>query len=621
MSIHNRFVTGMIVVAATVALCGTAQAQSYWTNTAAGLPTWSTAANWTNGAPAQYGSVSTILNFSVPGTYTSSNDWAGIFTNNGMVFGAGTVTLAGGTNAFINNGAVMPVVTNYGATVTIKNPLLLATNTTFAGASDTTASGVISGSGGIVQAGSGTLALSGANTYTGGTTINNGGTLVASVAGALGLSNSGPLVVNGTLNLGSRSSALVYTFSNSISGNGTINVTVSTNASQNVEFGNKPTWTSFAGTLNVGVNQSSNSSALALSVSLPSGVTVNVTSNSVLYLAGGSHAAAANLYGGTSSQGAYGQIRSDGGTWTGTITLFADTSIGGYNGTLTYSGNIGENGGSLGLSILAGGGARITLSGTNTYSGDTRIVNIFSTGWLSIGNALALQNSTLDMNAADLGTLSFGQNSTLGGLKGSRNLNMGTRTLKIGNNNKDTSYSGVLANGAVIKIGTGLLELSGSNTYVGGTTVSNGTLAVNGSVTGAVTVATGGTLGGTGMVSGVVTNFGAIGAFDTSTIGRLTVSNLVMKPSSSYAWNYTTPANTEVYVNGSLSLPSVVTVNVTQVSGKLPNPGVLFTGFSSVNTSNLTEWVIKGALITTRAKVEGNQVVLVSSRGCVLYVE
>jgi autotransporter-associated beta strand protein len=307
-----------------------------------------------------------------------------------------------------------------------------------------------------------------------------------------------------------------------------------------------------------------------------------------------------------------------GGSWSGPITLFADTSIGGWNGSATFSGNIGESGGAFNLTKLAGT-ASITLSGTNTYSGDTR--SSTGSGTFTIGNALALQNSTLDMNAADTASISFGQNSTLGGLKGSRDLNMGTRTLKIGNNNINTSYSGILTNGAVIKIGTGRLELSGSNTYVGGTTVSNGTLAVNGSVTGVVTVATGGTLGGTGMVSGVVTNFGAIGAFDTSTIGRLTVSNLVMKPSSSYAWNYTTPANTEVYVNGSLFLPSVVTVNVTQVSGKLPNPGVLFTGFSSVNTSNLTEWVIKGALITTRAKVEGNQVVLVSSRGCVLYVE
>ena len=481
MKIHNRFVTEMIVVASMVLSQGASAQTSYWTNSAAGVQVWSTPGNWTNGAPSQYGSASTILNFSVAGTYTSSNNWTGVFTNNGMVFGAGTVTLAGGTNAFMNNGAVMPMVTNSGATVTIKNPLILAANTTFAGASNTTASGVISGSGGIVQAGSGTLTLSGANTYTGGTTINNGGTLVASVAGALGLSNSGPLVVNGTLNLGSRSSAMTYTFSNSISGNGTINVTVSTNANQNIDFGNKPTWTNFTGTLNVGVNQSSNSSALALTVSLPSGVTVNVTSNSALYISGGSHAAAANLYGGTSSQAAYGQIRCDGGTWTGTITLFADTSIGGYNGTLTYSGNIGENGGSLGLSILAGGGARITLSGTNTYSGDTRIVNPFTTGYLSIGNALALQNSTLDMNGADSGSISFSQNSILGGLKGSRDLNMSAKTLSIGNNNKDTTYSGVLANGAVTKIGSGTLTLTGTNTFIGNLTNSAGTLALSGS--------------------------------------------------------------------------------------------------------------------------------------------
>ncbi|MEI6644847.1 MAG: autotransporter-associated beta strand repeat-containing protein [bacterium] len=510
---------------------------------------------------------------------------------------AGNVTL-NGTN-------------NYTGTTTINGGTL-----TLGCALPQTLSGVIGGSGGIVQAGSGNLTLSGANTYTGGTTINNGATLAAPVAGSLGTASSGPLVVNGTLNLTAGANT-TYTFGNSISGNGTINVTVNTSA-QYVTFSSPPSWTSFSGTLNIGVNQPTNSGALTLTVALPSGATVNVTSNSTLYMSVGglSYAAALNLYGGSlSSVGVYGQVRMDGGTWSGPITLFANTSIGGYNGTPTYSGNIGENGGSFGLSILAGGGAGITLSGVNTYSGDTRIVNSFTTGWFSIANALALQNSTLDMNAADAGTLGFGQNSTLGGLKGSRALNMAAKTLRIGNNNRDTTYSGVLANGAVIKIGTGMLTLSGTNTYLGGTTVSNGTLAINGSVTGIVTVV-GGTLGGTGVVAGVVTNFATIGAVDTSAIGMLTVSNLVMKPNSSYAWNYSTSGNTKVYVNATLSLPTVVTVNVTKVSGQMPKPGVLFTGFTNnLSATNLSSWVITGTPTKARAKVVGNQVVLQAFQG------
>ena len=472
-------------------------ANGTWTNLAGGV--WSTSGNWTNDAPAQYGSVSTILNFNVAGTYSSSNDWTGTFTNNSLVFGAGTVTLAGGTLAFMNNGDTMPVVTNYGATVTIKNPLILATNTTFAGASNTTASGVISGSGGIIQAGSGTLALSGANTFTGGTTINSGGTLAASVAGALGTAFSGPLVVNGTLNL-TAGGATAYTFSNSISGSGTINVTLSTSV-QAVTFSSQPTWTNFAGTLNIGVNQPAGSGRATIYAALPSGATVNVTSNSALLVGGGAGStcsAALNLYGGTGNNGF--QLYLASGYCSGPITLYADTTIGGLNGTSYVSGNIGDGGRSCGITKQVCGG-NVILSGINTYSGDTRCVG--GTGWFDIRNALGVQNSTVDMNPDDAGSIGFAQNSTLGGLKGSRDLNMNNKTLKIGNNNKDTSYSGVLTNGAVIKIGTGRLELSGTNTYTGTTTVSNGTLAVSGALASSgVTVCTGAVFaaGSTGVV-------------------------------------------------------------------------------------------------------------------------
>ncbi len=466
-----------------------------WTNLAGGA--WSTSGNWTNGTPAQYGSVSTILNFNVAGTYTSSNNWTGTFTNNSLAFGAGTVTLAGGTLAFMNNDVVMPVVTNYGATVTIKNPLLLATNTTFAGANNTTASGVISGSGGIIQAGSGTLTLSGANTFTGGTTINSGGTLAASVAGALGTAFSGPLVVNGTLNL-TAGGTTAYTFSNSISGNGTINVTVSTSA-QAVTFSSNPTWTNFAGTLNIGVNQPAGSGRATIYADLPSGATVNVTTNSGLLVGGFTTCSAAvNLYGGTGNNGF--QFYFASATCSGPITLYADTTFGGLNGTSTISGNIGDGGRSCGITKGVCGG-NVILSGVNTYSGDTRCVG--GTGWFSVRNALALQNSTVDMNASDAGSIGFSQNSTLGGLKGSRDLDMSNRTLKIGNNNKDTSYSGVLTNGAVIKIGSGALTLSGTNTYTGATTVSNGILAVSGVLSSSgVTVCTGAVFaaGSTGVV-------------------------------------------------------------------------------------------------------------------------
>ena len=62
------------------------------------------------------------------------------------------------------------------------------------------------------------------------------------------------------------------------------------------------------------------------------------------------------------------------------------------------------------------GGGTVVFDGANTYTGNTRAAY----GPFTVANANALQNSTLDMNAADSGTLTFNQNSTLGGLTGSR---------------------------------------------------------------------------------------------------------------------------------------------------------------------------------------------------------
>ncbi len=128
----------------------------------------------------------------------------------------------------------------------------------------------------------------------------------------------------------------------------------------------------------------------------------------------------------------------------------------------------------------------------------------------------------------------------------------------------DAAIAGA-ASYSLVKSGAGIMALSGANTYSGPTTVSAGTLLVNGSIgTNTVTVAAGATLAGTGVINGVTTiQNGGTFAPGAGGIGRLTVSN-----SLTLAGNST--ARMEISRNG-----GVPTNDVALVSGALTQNGAL----------------------------------------------
>jgi autotransporter-associated beta strand protein len=107
-------------------------------------------------------------------------------------------------------------------------------------------------------------------------------------------------------------------------------------------------------------------------------------------------------------------------------------------------------------------------------------------------------------------------------------------TYSIGVLNQDTTFNGRISDGggstALMKVGTGTLTLTGTNTYSSGTTVNGGTLLINnvagsGTGSGTVSVNSGGTLGGSGMIAGAV-NINDGGELVPGTpFGLLTISN------------------------------------------------------------------------------------------------
>ncbi|MFN0137000.1 MAG: autotransporter-associated beta strand repeat-containing protein [Phycisphaerae bacterium] len=91
----------------------------------------------------------------------------------------------------------------------------------------------------------------------------------------------------------------------------------------------------------------------------------------------------------------------------------------------------------------------------------------------------------------------------------------GLKTFEVGALGTNTTFAGVIRDNstfggggtntvALSKVGGGTLTLSNTNTYTGGTSVNAGTLRVNGSIGGSLSVASGATIGGSGTVNGAV---------------------------------------------------------------------------------------------------------------------
>ncbi len=213
----------------------------------------------------------------------------------------------------------------------------------------------------------------------------------------------------------------------------------------------------------------------------------------------------------------------EGGTW----NIGANAPTGNaitMEGPATITG--GSGGGATGIGAVTGA-ATLSINATNVFDlrGD---MTGFTGRVLFTGNSLVRLNGSAGSAAAtyDLGTgtgslakRSSGTGVTLGGLAGGATTNLSgatgtgntsTTTYTIGANGQDTTFAGVIANGAaatgITKTGGGTLTLTGASTYTGATLISSGGLAVNGTLGAtAVTVASGARLRGAGTVNGGVT--------------------------------------------------------------------------------------------------------------------
>jgi fibronectin-binding autotransporter adhesin len=230
---------------------------------------------------------------------------------------------------------------------------------------------------------------------------------------------------------------------------------------------------------------------------------------------------------------------------------------------------------------IASGGSTLTftLSGSNSFSGGTTV----TTGSLIVANANALGNGGLTVNTS--GVLIDGVNAVVnGGLAGSAAgviaSRAGASTLTV-NTATTSTYAGALQNGAgtltFVKSGSGLLTLSGSSNYTGTTTISGGTLAVNGSLGAtAVSVADAAWLQGTGTIGGSIDVQGTLSPGNSP--GVLTLGSVVLGGSSTSL----------IEIDGLTRGLQHDGVNITGTSNSLTYGGLLSLNFGSLSPDNTT---------------------------------
>ena len=522
-----------------------------------------------NGNVGQYGTGTAILSGTntYSGTTTVFRGTLEAGSNN--AFGSGPVTVYGTLNLY--DAALLTSYDNTVGDITGDGAIqlgsaTLTTNTT----TSTTFSGVISGTGSFVVAGSGDLTLTGNNSYSGGTNISSG-TLTVGDGTTLGARIVGNILNNSTLELQPASTDSI-TYTGNITGygelwlNGTGTIVLnnsnnntysgltkfdggtladgatnsfSPNSSVEMEPG-----TTLAVNFNETIGDLENGCSGAGTVTIATGKTLTIgNGNSALApftgtISGGGGIIIATT--GSNSQGFGGASNYTGGTTMNGGEIFISSSTVGAPGSIA-SGPIGTNTlvfagngelSSLGTTITLANA--INLNGFNLDNDDATTNVLRLTGLISgsvpgsggsitwcTPNGLALDNSNTFSGGVDMreGTLLLGSNTGAGAadMNGTSTITLETATLtadgtgmtlNIANpiNITGTSQFGNYDNNNITLSGN-ITGITGSLTYAGGST---GHLTLTGSNTvsidGYFTIASGTVNAGSNSAFGYFSN-------------------------------------------------------------------------------------------------------------------
>ena len=438
------------------------------------------------------------LTLSGNNTYSGQTSVAGgtLIANNNNSLGtdaAGTNVETDGTLSLTNNITIASEALALNGTGELDNTS--GTNTY---------SGLISGTGNITVT-SGQLTLDSINTYTGDTTVASGTTLVLAADDALGGGGTTTVASGGTLALQTgirdENQTLITIGGTGNGGVGAIqNIADVNTLSADVDLSGDTTVTANAGTLNFGLQSAGDSPYLSKSIDL------------------GSHTLTID-----SDSGATVAFRYD-ITGTGGITKTGEGDLLLNNGWNTYTGDTNINDGKLILSpytysasfpsnfgltsdVIVGdniGTANSAIfqmgdgveSDPAEYIRDTQNITVNSDGYWNLqGFKETIANLTINGGTIDAqesggslnerldvtgvitaGTGALSATSTINGLLG---MNNDTAKSIVVNTGATLDIEANLSNGGFLKTGTGILELSGGNSFTGVAQIDAGIVRVN----------------------------------------------------------------------------------------------------------------------------------------------
>lgn len=420
--------------------------------------------------------------------------------SNGALSSTSFVLMNGGTLTVNNNVTAKSITDVASSTINLNGAatsLTLADGTGAWGAPG----GTVIGAGDLIKNGTGTFTLDGANgvnltgSATDGQFVINNGTVNVIAAGAISATTAvqvnSTATTAGTLNI-NQDDAI-----GSLAGTGA-------NATVNIATGKTLT----TGALNTDTTYAGHIAGAGTLVKTGTGRMTLTGSNTYT---GGTTVSGGVLEGFAGTNGSL-----QGNIVNNADVFFNQALNGGVTGT--YAGNISGTGQ---VSFFGTASTVLTLSGNN--SGLTGPMT-FASGTVAIGNANNVGTGTLQFNGGTLKTtadVTLANAVTLGAGGGTISVDATKTATLSGVISGNVAPSGSNPGSKLTKTGTGILVLTGANTYTGGTTVSAGTLQGVGGVglQGNIAAASGSTVKftGTGTYAGVLSGAGNVVIDTTAT--------------------------------------------------------------------------------------------------------